>query len=162
MEHEIDPRDFRTAAGQFMTGVTIVTTIDADGTPSGFTANSFSSVSLDPPLVQFSLGRNSTNLDAFTAGNGFVVHVLAADQQDLSVRFSAKGIDRFEGSDWWPGHNGLPVLADSLATFECSPWATYEGGDHLIYVGMVERLTVGDVEGAALGYFRGRYFTSPD
>jgi flavin reductase (DIM6/NTAB) family NADH-FMN oxidoreductase RutF len=162
VEHEIEPREFRNAAGQFMTGVTIVTTLDADGLPSGLTANSFASVSLDPPLVQFSLGKSSTNLEAFEAGNGYVVHVLSAIQQDLSMRFAAKGIDRFEGSDWQPGHNGIPVLPGSLATFECSPWATYEGGDHLIYIGRVERLTIGDAEEAALGYFRGRYFTSPD
>lgn len=162
MENEIDPREFRNAAGQFMTGVTIVTTLDADGAPSGLTANSFASVSLDPPLVQFSLGRTSTNLEAFEAGNGFVIHVLGADQQELSMRFAAKGIDRFEGADWQPGHNGLPVLSGSLATFECSPWATYEGGDHLIYIGEVQRLTMGDEGAAALGYFRGRYYTSPD
>lgn len=162
MEAEIDPREFRNAAGQFMTGVTIVTTIDADGAPSGLTANSFASVSLDPPLVQFSLGRSSTNIDAFEAGNGFVIHVLAAEQQDLSMRFASKGIDRFEDTDWAPGHNDLPVLPGALATFECSPWATYDGGDHVIYIGRVERLTIGDESVPALGYFRGRYYTSPD
>jgi flavin reductase (DIM6/NTAB) family NADH-FMN oxidoreductase RutF len=162
VEHEIEPREFRNAAGQFMTGVTIVTTLDADGAPSGLTANSFASVSLDPPLVQFSLGRNSTNIDAFEAGSGFVVHVLAAEQQDLSMRFASKGIDRFEGTDWAPGHGGLPVLSGSLAAFECSPWATYDGGDHLIYIGRVERLTIGNETSPALGYFRGRYYTSPE
>ncbi len=160
MEHEIEPREFRNAAGQFMTGVTIVTTLDADGVPSGLTANSFVSVSLDPPLVQFSLGRSSANLDAFTADNGFVVHVLGAEQEDLSIRFAAKGVDRFDGIDWAPGHAGLPVLPGALATFECSSHATYEGGDHLIFLGLVERLSVGDTEAAALGYFRSRYFTS--
>lgn len=160
MEQEIDPRKFRDAAGQFMTGVSIVTTLDADGAPSGLTANSFASVSLDPPLVQFSLGRSSTNVEAFEAGNGFVIHILAADQQHLSMRFASKGIDRFEGTGWVSGHNGLPVLPGALAAFECSPWATYDGGDHLIFVGEVQRLTIGDVDAPALGYFRGRYYTS--
>lgn len=160
MSPEFDTQDFRSAAGQFMTGVTIVTTLDADGVPSGLTANSFSSVSLHPPMVLFCLGRDSTNLDAFEAGNGFVVHVLAADQQDMSQRFAAKGIDRFDGVDWEPGHNGLPVLPDALATFECDLALAHDGGDHIIYVGEVKAMTTVDVDRSALGYFRGRYVTS--
>jgi 3-hydroxy-9,10-secoandrosta-1,3,5(10)-triene-9,17-dione monooxygenase reductase component len=157
----IDPQEFRTAAGQFMTGVTIVTTLDGGGRPSGLTANSFCSVSLHPPLILFSLGRDSTNLEAFEAQRGFVTHVLAADQRELSIHFAAKGIDRFEHLDWSPGVGGLPVIPGALATFECSPHARFDGGDHILYVGEVERLTLGDVDQDALGYFRSRYVTSP-
>jgi flavin reductase (DIM6/NTAB) family NADH-FMN oxidoreductase RutF len=159
---EIDPREFRTAAGQFMTGVTVITTTDADGRPSGLTANSFSSVSLHPPMVLFCLGRDSTNLDAFEAGNGFVVHVLSAEQTDVAVRFASKGIDRFEGIDWRAGHAGLPVLDGALATFECDAAGTFDGGDHVVYLGRVRKISTGDTEVAALGYFRGRYVVSPD
>lgn len=154
---EIDPRAFRSAAGEFMTGVTIVTTRDADGEPAGLTANSFSSVSLDPPMVLFSVGRDSTSLDAFMAENGFAIHVLAADQQDLSMRFASKGIDRFEGVDWSPGHNDLPVISGALSVFECDTTHVYDGGDHLIFVGTVKRLTHTESDAPALGYFRGRY-----
>jgi flavin reductase (DIM6/NTAB) family NADH-FMN oxidoreductase RutF len=160
MSGDFDAQDFRTAAGQFMTGVTIITTLDADGNPSGLTANSFTSVSLHPPMVLFCLGMDSTNFEAFEAGNGFAVHVLAAEQQDLSMRFSVKGIDRFEGLDWMPGLNGLPVLAGALATLQCHLVHRYEGGDHIIYVGEVDALSMGDSDRAALGYFRGRYVAS--
>ncbi len=160
MSTEIDPRSFRDAAGQFLTGVTVVTTRDRSGEPYGVTANSFSSISLDPPMVAFSLGRNSEALPAFEDGLGYVVHVLAAEQQDLAVRFSAKGLDRFRGVDVGSGHAGLPVLPSALATFECSLAHRYEGGDHVIFVGRVERLSVNGTSRPALGYFRGRYTTS--
>ncbi|MDH4117108.1 MAG: flavin reductase family protein [Acidimicrobiia bacterium] len=160
MTNEFDARDFRTAAGQFMTGVTVVTTLDADGAPAGLTANSFTTVSLHPPMVLFCLGVDSANLDAFEAGNGFVVHVLAAEQQDLSQQFASKGIDRFDGVDWSPGRDGRPVLSGALATFDCDLAHTYDGGDHRIYVGRVMALSTGDTEAHALGYFRGRYVAS--
>ena len=157
---EIDPIVLRTAAGQFMTGVTVVTTVDADGERAGLTANSFTSVSLDPPMVLMCVGSETSTVEAFKAGNGFVVHVLSADQQDVSMQFAAKGVDRFEGLDVSDGWNGLPVVAGALATFECSTAHVYEGGDHLIFVGRVEHLTTGDTDEPALGYFRGRYTTS--
>lgn len=157
---EIDPIQFRNAAGQFMTGVTVVTTKDADGEWNGLTANSFTSVSLDPPMVLVCIGDDTSTVQAFQDGNGFVVHVLAESQRDVSMQFAAKGIDRFEGLEVSEGHNGLPVVAGALATFECSLAHEYEGGDHLIFVGKVERLSVGDTEQPALGYFRGRYVAS--
>lgn len=156
----IDPIEFRRAAGQFMTGVTVVTTIDAEGERFGLTANSFTSVSLDPPLILICIGNDTSTVKAFEAGNGFVVHVLAADQRDASMQFAAKGIDRFEGLDVEAGFNGLPVVAGALATFECSLANIYEGGDHLIFVGKVEGLRLGDNQSSALGYFRGRYTSS--
>ncbi len=160
MPDEIDPRQFRTAAGQFMTGVTIVTTTGPDGTRAGFTANSFSSISLDPPLVGFSLGLNSESFSTFAAAGGFVVNVLAASQVELAIRFAAKGIDRFAGVEVEEGWNGLPVIAGSLATFECKVVERFPGGDHLIFIGEVQRLATGDPGAGALGYFRGRYVVS--
>ncbi len=156
----IDPIEFRNAAGQFMTGVTVVTTLDAEGGRAGLTANSFTSVSLDPPMVLVSIGKDTSTVGAFRARNGFVVHVLAVEQKDVSMQFASKGIDRFEGLDVSEGYNGLPVVAGALATFECSTAHVYEGGDHLIFVGEVQNLTTGDTDAAALGYFRGRYFSS--
>ncbi len=156
-----DHKTFRAAAGQFMTGVAVVTTIDADGSPFGLTANSFTSISLDPPMVSFSLGRDSEGFPAFSDSNGFVIHVLAASQQDLSVRFATKGTDRFSGIETSPGWNGLPVIGGTLAVFECSSTHAYDGGDHVIHVGTVQRLTLGDRETPALGYFRSRYIGVP-
>ncbi len=152
-------RRLRDGFGEFMTGVTVVTTRDADGEPNGLTANSFSSLSLDPPLALFAIGKDSNTFEAFEAGNGFVIHVLADDQRDLSLRFAAKGVDRFEGVDWAPGFDDLPVIAGALATFECSREHVYEGGDHLILVGRIERLTLGDRSRPALGYFRSKYIS---
>ncbi len=143
-----------------MTGVTVVTTIGAEGERFGLTANSFTSVSLDPPLVLICIGNDTSTVEAFEAANGFVVHVLAADQRNTSMQFAAKGIDRFEGLEVEAGYNGLPVIAGALATFECSLVNVFEGGDHLIFVGKVERLHVDDTEAPALGYFRGRYVSS--
>ena len=157
---EIDPIEFRNAAGQFMTGVTVVTTIDAERERAGLTANSFTSVSLDPPMVLVSIGKDTSTVEAFKAGNGFVVHVLADAQKNVSMQFASKGIDRFEGLEVSEGFNGLPVVAGALATFECGTAHVYEGGDHLIFVGEVQNLTTGDTDAPALGYFRGRYFSS--
>ena len=159
---EIDPRRYREAAGQYMTGVTVVTTLEGAGRPSGLTVNSFTSVSLHPPLVLFCLGRDSANLPAFEAGNGFVVHVLGADQVDLSIRFAAKGVERFEGIEWTPGVDGLPVIGGVLATFQCRRREVHDGGDHLIYLGEVLRLDIAEDRGPALCYFRGRYVASPE
>lgn len=156
---DIDPIKFRNAAGQFMTGVTVVTTLDAEGERAGLTANSFTSVSLDPPMVLVCIGNDTSTVEAFEAGNGFVVHILSEGQRDVSMQFAAKGIDRFEGLDVSEGFNGLPVVAGALATFECSNAHLYEGGDHLIFVGKVEQLSTGDIDEPALGYFRGRYIS---
>jgi flavin reductase (DIM6/NTAB) family NADH-FMN oxidoreductase RutF len=156
---DFDPRELRDGFGEFMTGVTVVTTRGAAGEPSGLTANSFSSLSLDPPLALFSIGRSSNTFEDFEAGNGFVIHILADDQRDLAARFATKGIDRFEGVDWSPGFDGLPVIAGPLASFECSREHVYEGGDHLILVGRIERFTVGDRTRPALGYFRSTFIS---
>ncbi|MFP5331602.1 MAG: flavin reductase family protein [Acidimicrobiia bacterium] len=154
---EFDARQLREGFGEFMTGVTVVTTRDADDQPAGLTANSFSSLSLDPPLLLFSIGKDSNTFEAFQTDHGFVVHVLAEDQQQLASTFATRDIDRFDGVDWSPGLEGLPRIEGCLAVFECSREQVYEGGDHLILVGRIERMAVGDRTRPALGYFRSRY-----
>lgn len=152
-----DARQFRDAAGTFPTGVTVVTTLDADGAPAGLTVNSFTTVSLEPPMVLFCLGKDSTTFEAFSARNGFAVNVLSASQRRVGDLFARSGADRFSGVDWEPGYAGLPVLAEALATFECTLAHDYDGGDHRILVGTVREVARRKTEEPALGYFRSRY-----
>lgn len=153
----IDPLEFRLAAGAYMTGVTVVTTLDADGNPAGLTVNSFTTVSLDPPLVLVCI--EGSTVPAFEAGGGFAVHVLGANQEGLAKHFATSDIERFSGLDWSPGISGLPLLPGALATFECRLVDSFDGGDHRIYVGEVRRLTSDESSRPALGFFRGRYFS---
>jgi 3-hydroxy-9,10-secoandrosta-1,3,5(10)-triene-9,17-dione monooxygenase reductase component len=134
-----EARLFRDALGAFATGVTIVTTVDPSGRDIGLTASSFNSVSLDPPMVLWSLSKRSSNLPAFIAAPWFAVHVLAHDQDDLSVRFAQRGVDRFDGLDLERGQGGIPLLNGCAARFECRTEFRYEGGDHVIFVGRVEK-----------------------
>ena len=152
------PREFREALGMFATGVTIVTTRTAEGRPVGLTANSFNSVSLEPPLVLWSLSQAAASLAAFRAGSHYAINVLAADQKALAERFAAKGADRWSGVDSVPGAGGAPLIAGSAATFECFNRSRYDEGDHVIFVGEVERCTWRP--GAApLLFHGGRFFT---
>lgn len=132
-----DGRALRDAFGSFATGVTIVTTAGPGGVDIGLTANSFSSVSLDPPMVLWSLARTSLNMDAFRNSGHFAVHILSADQEALSSRFASKGIDRFEGLALDRGPDGVPLLPDCMARFTCKLAYQYEGGDHVIFVGEI-------------------------
>ena len=142
----------------FATGVTIVTTRTPDGHPIGLTANSFNSVSLEPPLVLWSLSQAAASLAAFRAGSHYAINVLAADQKALAERFAAKGADRWSGVDSVPGAGGAPLIAGSAATFECFNRSRYDEGDHVIFVGEVERCTWRP--GAApLLFHGGRFFT---
>jgi 3-hydroxy-9,10-secoandrosta-1,3,5(10)-triene-9,17-dione monooxygenase reductase component len=127
-----DVRALRDAFGSFATGVTIVTTSGPAGTDIGLTANSFSSVSLDPPMVLWSLARTSTNIDAFRSCAYFAVHILSADQEAMSSRFASKVADRFEGLSLDRGPSGIPMLPDCMARFACRLSYQYEGGDHVI------------------------------
>ena len=145
----------REALGNFVTGVTIITTRNEDGL-HGLTANSFSSVSLDPPLVLFSLSRTADCFDAFEDTEFFAINVLRSDQEVLSSRFATKDIDKWIGVDWRPGLGGCPLLDGAIATFECRVTARHEGGDHVIYVGEVLGFAQYP-EGAPLAFFRGRY-----
>jgi len=151
-------QEFRVALGMFATGVTIVTARDAAGVPVGLTANSFNSVSLDPPLVLWSLSRQAGSMSAFTAGSHYAVHILAADQRALAERFAQRHADRFEGLDITEGAGGAPLLAGAAAVFECFNRSRYDEGDHIIFVGEVERCR--HREGASpLIFHGGRFFT---
>jgi 3-hydroxy-9,10-secoandrosta-1,3,5(10)-triene-9,17-dione monooxygenase reductase component len=132
----IDRKEFRNALGAFATGVTIVTT-QHDGVDVGLTANSFNSVSLDPPMVLWSLGRNSLSLPHFASAGHFAVHILADEQEPLSSRFAKRGADKFAGLECQRGHDGLPLLTGCVARFQCRKLFEYEGGDHVIFVGEV-------------------------
>lgn len=137
MTATIDKRQFRQALSSFTTGVTIVTTRGADGTDCGLTANSFNSVSMDPPMVLWSLGKSSSNIEAFNGTEFFAVHILAADQEAVSNRFAKSGIDRFADCDLSRGHGDVPLLDGCSARFECRVAYKYDGGDHVIFVGEV-------------------------
>jgi flavin reductase (DIM6/NTAB) family NADH-FMN oxidoreductase RutF len=134
-----DQRDLRNALGTFATGVTIVTTCGPDGAPLGLTANSFSSVSLDPPLVLWSLSRYAPSLPAFQRATHFAVNVLGTEHRKLSNRFATGGHDKFAGVDYVAGASGVPLIAGAVAQFECRVADRYYGGDHEIFLGRVER-----------------------
>lgn len=146
---------FRTVLGQFATGVTIVTAI-ADGEPVGVVANSFTSVSLSPPLVLFCVACSSGTWPRMQRARRFAVNILAEHQEEISRRFATRGIDRFAGLDWQVGVGGSPVLHDTLAYVDCELWAEYDGGDHVIVVGQVLDMGLAQVAGP-LVFFRGRY-----
>jgi len=137
----LDPRDFRSALGTFATGVTIITAVADDGKPYGLTCNSFASVSLNPPLVLWSLGMYSQGLPIFQNASHFAVNVLGASQQALATTFAKSTVDRFAGVDWKPGIGNAPLLAGSVAHFQCRSANRYYGGDHVIFLGAVEAYT---------------------
>ena len=134
---EATPQELRDAMATFATGVTIITTRDRGGAPVGLTVNSFSSVSLAPPLVMWCLGNASSCRAGFDHHPFFAVHVLAADQQDLAMQFAGPPEHRFKGVDLQDNRHGLPILAGCLSVIECERYQTLEGGDHQIYLGHV-------------------------
>jgi flavin reductase (DIM6/NTAB) family NADH-FMN oxidoreductase RutF len=135
---QVDARQFRNALSQFATGVTVITTRLADGSFLGLTASSFNSVSLNPPLVLWSLGQSANSLPVFTGNSHYVINILAADQAALAEKFSKPAKSRFEGVDFTLSPTGLPVLAGAAAWFECHNRSRYPEGDHVIFVGEVE------------------------
>lgn len=152
---KIDPLEFRQALGSFATGVTVITSIDPGNNPVGVTASSFNSVSLDPPLVLWSLAKNAMSLSSFQSSGYFCVHILAASQQDTSDQFASRGVDKFAGIDWGRGIGNLPVLSKYAARFQCKTSYQYEGGDHIIFVGEV--LECDRVEELPLVFHGGKY-----
>jgi 3-hydroxy-9,10-secoandrosta-1,3,5(10)-triene-9,17-dione monooxygenase reductase component len=132
-----DPRELRNAFGCFPTGVTVITTVGSDGLHAGLTANSFSSVSMDPPLVLFSLARTADSFTAFQTARYFAVNILAADQIQLSALFASTGIDKFGQISFVIDSHGCARFDGCVAYFECRVAYVYEGGDHLIFVGEV-------------------------
>jgi flavin reductase (DIM6/NTAB) family NADH-FMN oxidoreductase RutF len=150
-------RQLRDAFGTFMTGVTVVTTMDAAQQPLGFTANSFSSVSLDPPLLLVSIAKSSSNYERFVNGNGFAINILSEHQKEVSNTFARPVDDRFATVAWQAGPNGAPILMGAAAWFDCSLHQVVDAGDHAILIGKVEAFEAS--HRAGLGYYRGSYFT---
>jgi flavin reductase (DIM6/NTAB) family NADH-FMN oxidoreductase RutF len=153
-----DPQEFRAALGLFATGVTIVTARTADGVPVGLTANSFNSVSLSPPLVLWSLRSAALSMPAFARGSHYAIHILAAEQLELARRFATPGIDRFAGLAFEQGSGGVPLIPGCAALFECANRSQYEEGDHVIFVGEVER-SHHRAGAQPLIFHGGRYYT---
>ena len=140
-----------------MTGVTIVTTRAENGTPVGLTANSFTSVSLDPPLVLVCIDKRLGSYPAFKTGGHYAVHVLREDQAELSTRFATRGADKFAGLRCRRGVGGVPVLSTYLSLFECEIVQVQDAGDHSIFIGRVERVEVPPGNLPPLGFLRGKY-----
>ncbi len=145
----------REVLGHFVSGIVVVTAAGADG-PLGFTCQSFSSLSLDPPLVSLAPARTSATWPRIRAAGAFCVNVLAAEHEDLSAAFARSGVDKFAGVAWTPGPSGAPVLDGVSAWMDCALWAEYDGGDHTIAVGRVRDLGA-DPSRPPLLYYRGRY-----
>ncbi len=150
-----DLRSFRDALGHFATGVTVITTLDSAGTPIGMTANSFSSVSLDPPLVLWSVARTSRSYSIFMEAPRFAIHVLSCDQEAVAMQFATSDQDRFANIQTSVGLGSVPLLEGCSARFECETEHRYEGGDHIILVGRVMAFENGDKD--PLLFHRGRF-----
>ena len=151
-----DPRTLRDALGCFATGVTVVTCLDSAGLPVGLTANSFTSVSLDPPLLLVCVAKAAASATPLTEAEHFAVNVLQTGQQPASITFSTRVEDRFGQTAWGCGEHGAPVLRESLSVFECARSAVHDGGDHWILVGEVKRASFEPGLDPLL-YFRGSY-----
>ncbi|MDO8776647.1 MAG: flavin reductase [Burkholderiaceae bacterium] len=153
----IEPMLFRQLLGCFPTGVAVITTTAADGQPAGLTCNSFSSVSLEPPLVLFSLRKASSLVSTFSEADAFAINILSQRQDALSGRFaSSKIADKFEGVAWRSGPLGMPIIEDCLASFECSVHARHDAGDHYIFIGEVKHMGEGGSD-QALVFYKGAY-----
>lgn len=148
-------RDLRDAFGTFATGVTVVTGVRPDGEPVGTTANSFTSVSLDPPLLLWCLATGSASVPAFTAGRPFAVHVLSREQRDLAMHFARRGVAKFDVDRHWRTNPTPPLVADSLCRFDCRVQAVHPGGDHVIIVGEV--LALARHPGQPLAFHGGKF-----
>lgn len=156
---DVDAAVFRQLCGRFATGIVVVTTAGEDGRPVGMTANSFTSVSLDPPLVSVNVDHRAEMHRHLARASAFAVNVLESRQETLSRRFAGEHADRFEGVGYRLGETGLPLLDGVLATLECDIHARFEVGDHTIVVGRVVGGRTGD--GQPLLYYRGGYFDRP-
>ena len=153
---DFDSRELRNALGRFATGVCLITAEDKKGIARAMTANSFSSVSLDPPLVLWSLQNNSEVFDAFASPRYFAISILSDEQQEHSNQYAKKGDHRLAPEHFTVGRFGAPIIADALVSFECEREATHEGGDHLIIVGRVLDMRQRE-DGNPLLFYRGGY-----
>ena len=154
-DNKLDSKEFKRALSSFATGVAVATALDADGNKVGMTISSFNSVSLDPPLVLWSIGNDSKSYSVFIDAEYFAVNVLAMHQEHLSSRFAQKGEDKFEDLECRAGINGIPLLPEYAACFECRTENIFDGGDHKIIVGRVLKLE--DRESDPLIYYRGHF-----
>lgn len=143
---------FRDAMSQFPSGVTIVTTIDSNGTWWGFTASSFCSLSMDPRLVLACLATTANCYDAFARATHWAIHIIHTDQTDVAMKFASKGADKFDGLVWESNGHGVPLLPEAAVTLECEAENVYPGGDHVILVGRVTQTVLGEKSAAV--YFR--------
>lgn len=151
----IEKNQLRQVMGHFATGVTIITTLNKAGQMHGLTANAFTSVSLEPPLLLISVDKKAESWPAFEESRVFTVNILADDQEGLSRKFAVSGGNKFEGVAYRLGANGAPILDGALAFIECTLYAAYEGGDHSIYLGEIQQAEIR--EGKPLLFFRGGY-----
>lgn len=152
---EIDERAFRDVLGCFATGVTVITTLDGGGAPVGLVVNSFSSVSLDPPLILWSISLNAPSLVCFREHRGFAVNIMGADAKEETLNFARPSENKFAGVDWRPGFAGVPLLGSALATIECCTTHRMPGGDHEVHFGRVKGFAMQD--GDPLLFHRGRF-----
>ena len=153
----IDTLDLRTAFSKFPTGVTVVTTQQSDSTPRGFTANSFTSVSLDPPLLLVCIDKRAASLSVFLESRGFAINVLAQEQKDTSGLFATQRHDKFDITPWHEGLYGMPLIDGALAWFECALEQQVDAGDHVVLIGRIKNY--GYRNGQPLGYAGGGYFS---
>jgi len=150
-------REFRDVLSHFATGVAVMTSVGLDGSRLGATVSSFNSVSLDPPLVLFSIGRNAKAFASWEAAQAFTVNILAEAQSDVSTRFARAMSDKWQGIEPRAGKNGAALLPGAVAWLECASYAKYDGGDHLIIVGRVEGLALREPGCRPLIFFGGKY-----
>ncbi len=153
-------RELRGALGRFATGITIITARGKDDKPEGLTANSFTSLSLDPPLVLWCLAKRSASVAAFADCEFFAINILAAHQKHLSQQFATSAEDKFDGIEWSEGLGGAPLLAECLVNFECRRHARHDGGDHFIFVGEIARFQ--SKKGDPLLFNAGHYGVAAD
>lgn len=153
----LDPRLFRSACGRFATGVVVATCKAKSGEPAGVTVNSFTSVSLDPPLILFCLDHGAYSVKVFADVQSFAINMLSGSQQDISHVFATSVADRFDGVSFAEGHGGAPLLHGALCHLECEVEHRYPGGDHEIIVGRVINVTIADSTDRPLIYYKGEY-----
>ena len=158
----VDPRALRDAFGCFATGITVITTADAEGTLYGVTANSFTSLSLDPPLCLFCLDYKAMSFEAFHDSSHFAVNVLGEDQEEISANFARSQPDKWNGVEYSTWETGSPILPGCLANLECDTHAIHEGGDHVIVVGLIREMAFREGDGRPLLYYKGRYSALSD
>jgi flavin reductase (DIM6/NTAB) family NADH-FMN oxidoreductase RutF len=151
----IERNELRRVMGHFATGVTVITTVSTDGQPFGLTANSFTSVSLDPPLVLICVDKKAESWPHFEQSRVFTVNILNNEQEALSRRFAVSGGDKFQGVAYHSGANGAPILDGVLGFLECKLYAVHDGGDHTLYLGEIEQAET--LEGKPLLFYRGGY-----